>query len=248
MRWFPLLLLLPGCVEYGLNLNVPNPDPGPGLSPGESGPRDPDDPLADDPSDPLRGDYDPSSVSLVGLLTEAPSGADGEDGAVGAEDAPEDWWNQPWTEPPAGTDPGGEGGEGGTPHGGLARMTGGGGFAGDFGHGFTIHCEETHDANSMTVDLPGQAKFKLDGVAWIVCLDDPALDAQQPEPDFDTVVGVGWGTLRGHDADVWFVFTDDGEPGTDDHADLEIVQGSDAWSGAGFLTQGNHQVHDPVGQ
>lgn len=256
MRWLTFLVLLPGCFEYGLEEiggPVGRPDavaPSGTLAElGGSGSPVTSDGYGDPTEEPgLPGRLESHTVQQgFGLPSEE----------AGPDEADEDWWNDPWAEPPDGFDDAGEPGEGNggegeeTPNGGLARMTGGGGVddvAHPFGEAFTVHCAETHHANELNLDLGGGLKFKLDGVEWVICLDDPALESGQPEPSFDTVVGQGWGTMQGEDAEIWFVFTDDGEPGTTDHARFEVHTGSMAYAGEGYLTQGNHQVHDPVGQ
>lgn len=128
---------------------------------------------------------------------------------------------------------------------GAARMTGGG-VADGASHGFTVHCAFTHHSNHLQVNWDTGA-FHLEGIDWVVCLDDPNVEPGQPQVGFDTVVGVGWGRLNGVDADVWFSFSDDGEPGTTDGFLVEIDPGMGfTFDFDGLLDSGNHQAHGAI--
>ncbi len=80
----------------------------------------------------------------------------------------------------------------------------------------------------------------------LVCLDTP-VDEGQPRAGFDTIVGQGTGTLNGKRASATFRFTDAGEPGRDDTANIRIVDAKgktvlnvvNQRASAG----GNHQAH-----
>jgi len=151
----------------------------------------------------------------------------------------EPWWEEPWNEPPEGwLDDAGE------PRG-QARMTGGGSVDPDESHSFTLHCAGTHDANHLTLSWE-DGTFHLEGVDWVACIDDPSLDAQQPVIGFDTVVGSGWGRLDRQEVDVWFMLTDDGEPGEADSAWILLDLGNVELEFEGYLVEGNHQAHAPI--
>jgi len=175
-------------------------------------------------------------------------------------DGDEAWWNQPWADPDDPTDE--QLDDGADPDPNLpniwdedddddfdaARMTGGGemldnGYA--YSHGFTLHCAFTHHVANLQLSWE-DGNFHLDGVDWVVCLDDPTIEPAQPVVGFDTVVGVGWGRLDGVDTDIWFKLTDAGEPGDADTLSFELAIGGWTLDAAGVLTDGNHQAHVTV--
>jgi hypothetical protein len=183
------------------------------------------------------------------------------DEATDQGDGDEEWWNQPWGDPEDPTnedfDEGDDPDDPDTPNiwdedddedFDAARMTGGGEMVHNgsaYTHGFTLHCAFTHHVANLQLSWEG-GHFHLDDVAWVVCLDDPALEPSQPAVGFDTVVGVGWGRLDGVDADIWFKLTDAGEPGDLDTLAFELAIGAWTMDGAGTLTDGNHQAHTTV--
>jgi len=244
MRWLaPLLLVasahlfLTACTEYGLGDGLrPVEDPIPGAADGET----PwwEDPWAEPPedawSDPINENGVGDPGDLEGFLFENDDDGDG----VPDEDDDDDDGDGVADEDEGATTPDGVVLDG------AARMTGGG-VADGASHGFTVHCAFTHHANSVEINVDGSA-FHLEDVEWVVCLDDPDVEPEQPLVGFDTVVGVGWGRLDGEDAAVWFRFSDDGEPGTTDEMAVEIENDAAASSHAGRLVGGNHQAHGAI--
>jgi len=134
-------------------------------------------------------------------------------------------------------------------------MTGGGSifdtkkvveYTGRTTHGFVLHCD-TKNPNNLQINWEGN-KFHLTDLAWAMCPDTPAIEPNPPDAEFDTFIGGGTGRLNGDPgATISFRFTDAGEPGTADtaeitifHPDPEIGQ---VLSIAGPLTFGNRQAH-----
>ena len=81
----------------------------------------------------------------------------------------------------------------------------------------------------------------------LVCL-DTAADEGNPRAGFDTIRGQGTGTLNGvSGASATFRFTDAGEPGTSDTADIRILDASGTpvlvVSNVAIEDGGNHQAH-----
>ncbi len=128
------------------------------------------------------------------------------------------------------------------------RMTGGGVVLDDIevSYGFTLHCAGSHHSNHLQINWDG-GSFHLEDVNWVDCSDDPALSPGMPSVGNDTLEGEGVGRLNGHPASIWFHFTDDGEPGVDDHAAFEIRLGAVSSYREGYTVGGNHQAHDPIG-
>jgi len=128
------------------------------------------------------------------------------------------------------------------------RMTGGGSvFMGDvrFTHGFELHCDPNDLPNNLEVNWPDN-RFHLTSLTSVVCTDDPALNPLPRKAGFDTYTATGEGLWNGQPgATIEFVFTDDGEPGTKDHAMMAITPpgGGAPVVVDGFLVKGNHQAH-----
>ena len=127
------------------------------------------------------------------------------------------------------------------------RMTGGGSFfdSGRFTHGFELHCDASHLPNNLEINWANNA-FHLTSLTSATCTDDPALNPLPRAAPFDTYMGVGVGTLNGvPGAVITFTFTDDGEPGTGDLADISIVPpgGGTPITASNLLRFGNHQAH-----
>lgn len=127
------------------------------------------------------------------------------------------------------------------------RMTGGGSvFLGDtrFTHGFELHCNVNDLPNNLEVNWPDN-RFHLTALTSVVCTDDPALNPLPRKAGFDTYTATGVGLHNGQPgATIEFVFTDDGEPGTKDHATMTITPaGGSPVTVDGYLTKGNHQAH-----
>lgn len=127
------------------------------------------------------------------------------------------------------------------------RMTGGGSvFMGDtrFTHGFELHCDPNDLPNNLEVNWPDN-RFHLTSLTSVVCTDDPALNPLPRKAGFDTYTASGVGLWNGQPgATIDFVFTDDGEPGTKDWAEMTITPpGGSPVVVSGYLTKGNHQAH-----
>jgi hypothetical protein len=127
------------------------------------------------------------------------------------------------------------------------RMTGGGSvFMGDvrFTHGFELHCDVNDLPNNLEVNWPDN-RFHLTALTSVVCTDDPALHPLPRKAGFDTYSATGVGLWNGQPgATIEFVFTDDGEPGKNDHATMTITPpGGSPVTVDGYLEKGNHQAH-----
>lgn len=127
------------------------------------------------------------------------------------------------------------------------RMTGGGSvFMGDvrFTHGFELHCDPNDLPNNLEVNWPDN-RFHLTSLTSVVCIDDPALHPLPRKAGFDTYIATGVGLWNGQPgATIDFVFTDDGEPGKNDHATMTITPpGGSPVTVDGYLYKGNHQAH-----
>ena len=86
----------------------------------------------------------------------------------------------------------------------------------------------------------------------LVCI-DTAADEGQPRAGFDTIRGQGTGELNGEDgASATFRFTDDGEPGTSDTADITILDAEGepvlVVTNVAIEDGGNHQAHRVSGR
>ncbi len=129
---------------------------------------------------------------------------------------------------------------------GELHMTGGGGIphvGGIASHGFTIHCDDGKDNHHLQINW-ASGSFHLEEVDWVQCWDDPGISGGQPDPGFDTLEMAGWGRLDGiADTAIYLVFTDDGEPGTTDTAEVLLDDGWQPVWLAGVLEDGNHQAH-----
>ncbi len=128
------------------------------------------------------------------------------------------------------------------------RMTGGGSvFAGDLRvtHGFQLRCDAEDERQNLEINWEGN-RFHLLELDSARCLDTP-LTERPPRAGFDTFIGTGTGRYNGADgATVEFTFTDDGEPGTGDHAVIVVRDASGTVVlevSGGYLTFGNHQAH-----
>ena len=131
-------------------------------------------------------------------------------------------------------------------------MTGGGSiFTGPGGsirvtHGFQIRCDPKDRRQRLEINWPGvqdQNNFHLTDMKKATCIDDPDIDPTPPHAGFDTYIGEGVGTCNGKPAAITFVFTDAGEPGTEDTAEYHISGACTLDTVETFLTYGNHQAH-----
>lgn len=151
------------------------------------------------------------------------------------------------------------------------RMTGGGSvFTGenDFfvpagtrvTHGFELNCDATITPNNLQVDIhlpDGESlRFHLEELEGALCWNDPEADPRPPVAPFDHYFGYGVGSLNGEEgycAD--WLFTDQGEPGTEDRIELlRIYDCADEFffsillEDGHTLTFGNHQAHKQKGK
>ena len=126
------------------------------------------------------------------------------------------------------------------------RMTGGGSVFTDDGvrvsHGFELHCNPVIGPNTLQINFEGNS-FHMETLVSATCL-ETELD-QSPGPlknaPFDTYIGVGEGRYNGESGyTVEFLFTDGGEPGTNDWMEFTLTDPSGAVviSAANFLDRG----------
>lgn len=117
-------------------------------------------------------------------------------------------------------------------------------YTGRTTHGFELNCEPRNSDN-LQINWGGN-RFHLMDVTYADCPDDPDIEPNPPDADFDTYIGVGLGRYngeRGYCAE--WTFTDAGEPGVADTASIVITDcgGTLILSVSGPLTFGNHQAH-----
>ncbi len=123
-------------------------------------------------------------------------------------------------------------------------------------HGFEIHCGSNKNPagpgpNNLEVNWPDH-QFHMNTQTLGHCECNPALlPPNPPSAGFNEFIGAGTGTLDGADgASISFVFTDQGEPGTNDTESMTIMDntGTTVLSfGTTKLTFGNHQAHSGHG-
>ncbi len=98
-------------------------------------------------------------------------------------------------------------------------------------HTFSLDCDGA-TPSSLKVDWDNNV-FQLDALSQpLTCT-------------YDTVSGSGNGTLNGDPAKIWFSFTDNGEPGTNDVGIIDITDPKGAtiiylWN---YLVGGNYKMH-----
>jgi len=143
------------------------------------------------------------------------------------------------------------------------RMTGGGSVFTSSGaevtlgdrvtHGFEIHCGSEDGTiplpNNLEINWMGN-QFHLDYLTFASCTDDPTITPTPPYANFDTFEGYGKGSYNGQaGASIHFKFTDAGERGAQDTAEITIWSGDYTTSpvvlqvNRAYLTFGNHQAH-----
>ena len=152
---------------------------------------------------------------------------------------------------------------------GRGRMTGGGSvfatgnpYIGRVTHGFELHCDENDPPNHLEINWSGN-RFHLESLTSAKCSYDRSLRMPTPPAaGFNTYEGIGTGRYNGVPGyDAYWVFTDQGEPGTSDTVALQITNsegenvllvGSVSVNGGGNtitgstgvnLTFGNQQAH-----
>lgn len=120
-------------------------------------------------------------------------------------------------------------------------------------HGFELQCGSEDGTipvpNNLEINWSGN-RFHLDNLTFANCSDDPAITPRPPNAPFDTFEGFGKGSYNGEPgASIHFKFSDAGEPGTADTAEITIWSGDYSSSpivlqvDKAFLTFGNHQAH-----
>ena len=128
----------------------------------------------------------------------------------------------------------------------MGRMTGGGSvFGSRVTHGFELHCDASEVPNNLQVNWDKGNKFHLESLDSARCSDDPKIDEAPPVAGFDTYKGKGTGRYNGvSGATIEFTFTDAGEPGKNDFAQITITDASGVvLTVSGNLKNGNHQAH-----
>jgi hypothetical protein len=91
-------------------------------------------------------------------------------------------------------------------------------------HGFEIHCGAPPETpNNLEVNWPGN-HFHMDNLTLGECVCNPAfLPPDNPDAGFNEFIGAGTGKLDGVEgASIAFIFTDQGEPGTNDTEQITI--------------------------
>ncbi len=136
----------------------------------------------------------------------------------------------------------------------TGRMTGGGSVTDPAGtpttrvtYGFELHCNIANTPNNLEVNWGNGNKFHLNSLTSVFCVNDPSIVPNPPVAGFDTYVGTGTGSVNGvSGATIEFIFTDAGEPGTNDHGKIKITDssGTVVVNVSGFLQKGNQQVHN----
>jgi len=117
-------------------------------------------------------------------------------------------------------------------------------YTGRTTHGFVVHCDPRNSDN-LQINWEGN-RFHMTDLAFAFCTDDPALTPESPDAQFDTFEGVGTGRFNNQSGyNIMFTFTDDGQPGVGDFADILITapDGEAVLDVQGYLTFGNHQAH-----
>ena len=130
------------------------------------------------------------------------------------------------------------------------RMTGGGSIISNglrVTHGFNLNCDATQSPERLEVNWGGNS-FHLEQLNTAFCSNNPSLNAGNPSATFNTYSGSGAGRFNGvSGATINFVFTDAGEPGTNDFASYTIYDADDnlVLTASGNLDNGNQQAHNP---
>jgi hypothetical protein len=115
-------------------------------------------------------------------------------------------------------------------------------------HGFEIHCGAPPETpNNLEINWPGN-HFHLENLTMGTCVCNPAfLPPDNPDAGFNEFIGAGTGKLNGLEgASITFIFTDQGEPGTNDTEQITILDPAGAVV-LSFkptnITFGNQQAH-----
>ncbi len=127
-------------------------------------------------------------------------------------------------------------------------MTGGGSIISNglrVTHGFHLNCTVANGPQRLQINWAGN-RFHLEQLNTAFCSSDPTIDSGNPAAVFNTYSGTGTGDYNGvSGATINFMFTDAGEPGTNDFAAYTILDadGNLVLSAAGNLDNGNQQAH-----
>jgi hypothetical protein len=116
-------------------------------------------------------------------------------------------------------------------------------------HGFELHCNDDQLPNNLEVNWGGN-HFHLDVITSVGCDNHPGIDPAPPVAPCDRIFGEGDGRLNGVSGyHVVFYFTDAGEPGKNDHAEITIYapDGKIVLEVNGNLKSGNQQAHRVTG-
>ncbi|MBI4080922.1 MAG: hypothetical protein HY430_04090 [Candidatus Levybacteria bacterium] len=130
------------------------------------------------------------------------------------------------------------------------KMTGGGSVFTRAGvrvtHGFEFYCDATDGPNNLEINWDKGNKFHLEDLDFAFCSDEPGIDEGNPDAGFDTYQGEGTGRFNGQSGySIKWLFTDAGEPGKNDTANIVIKDPSNVTilSVSGNLKSGNQQAH-----
>jgi hypothetical protein len=113
-------------------------------------------------------------------------------------------------------------------------------------HGFVLRCNPGEGSSNLQVNWGRGERFHLESLAWATCGDNPGIMPNPPDATFDTHQGMGTGRYNGESgATATWTFTDAGEPGRDDFAQIVIrdAGGNIVLAVSGTLSGGNHQAH-----
>lgn len=116
-------------------------------------------------------------------------------------------------------------------------------------HGMELHCASAVLPSNLQVNWKvdkAPMRFHLESLDYAKCRDSRRIDEENPEAGFDTIEGRGTGRLNNvPGATVRFVFTDAGEPGTEDSGFIVVrdADGNLVLKVRSKLDHGNHQAH-----
>ena len=127
-------------------------------------------------------------------------------------------------------------------------MTGGGQMSAfSASHGFNLGCDVGSNHNNLEVNWAGGNKFHLESISSVTCFLDPALpNPAPPAANFNTLVLTGTGKYNNQPgASVNLIFTDAGEPGVNDLAEMVVTfNGSTVLNiPLAKIATGNQQAH-----
>jgi hypothetical protein len=127
-------------------------------------------------------------------------------------------------------------------------MTGGGQTANSAAsHGFEVGCDAGSNHHNLEVNWAGGNNFHMDTITSVTCYLDPALPDPAPPPaGFNTMVLNGTGTYNNQPgASVFAIFTDAGEPGTNDQALIQVTFNASKVLNVPLakIATGNQQAH-----